>query len=89
MNSVIKLAAAMLLLAVAGKGAAEHPTVPVPDEVAYQMAIQAFGVSEQAAKAAARQAAEEAAQRAGEESYWSPLDEKAGVILSDNPYGVE
>lgn len=89
MKSGMKIAAAMLLLAATGNAVAENETMPVPDEVTYQMAIQAFGVSEQAAKAAAKQAAEEAAALAGEETYWNPLDEEPGFILSDNPYGVD
>lgn len=89
MKSGMKIAAALIMLAIAGTGVAGNEGMQTPDEVTYQMAIQAFGVSEQAARAAARQAAEEAARLAGEETYWSPVDGEPGVILSDNPYGVE
>jgi len=89
MKSGMKIAAAVLLTAAAGNAVAENETMPIPDEITYQMAIQAFGVSEQAARAAAKQAAENASQLAGEETYWSPMDEESGVILSDNPYGVD
>ena len=83
-----KLATTALPIVFAGATSAEEGILQDPDVITYQMAIQAFGVSKQAAFAAAQMATQEADRHSGQDD-----QDKAGkeqrFVFSGNPYLID